>query len=109
MSENSQYLGYVVNHVFMPTKLPQKGEQSDGYYDKEEALCEVALESARTFFTQLPGGSQNETTTVLRMLEAFSDLNAASSFEAEDLVERLAGATSGGKSLTPSFRSSSLT
>lgn len=42
----AEHTGYIVNHVFLPSKLPQQDD-----YDEqcEEALLEVVFETLRTF------------------------------------------------------------
>jgi hypothetical protein len=92
-------LDYVVNHVFMPPRLPQRDEQED-YFDKDHYLCRVALESCRQFVGSLPRQQHLEGKIALRAMELYVEFNGPTPFDATDLSESLAQMKIGGASPT---------
>lgn len=59
---------YIVNHVFLPPKLPQKDDQD---CDNEVALCNLVRKYAQDHQRLLPTERQSRWDPILNMLENF--------------------------------------
>jgi len=89
-------LRYIINHVFLPPRLPQEDEQTNGVYDKDFALCCLALRSLEHFISQLPEEQRKKHHCYVKMVQSFKDLNRAKPFESGDLLQKLQDMRSGG-------------
>jgi len=85
---------YVLNHVFLPPKLPQKNDD-DTVTDRDQVLCRLAYNASRDFFTFLPQSQQAQWSTVSRMLKNF--LKGARVLDKDVLVTDISHLRDGGQ------------
>lgn len=78
-------LEYAINHVFLPPKLPQKGDLS---LPHERKLCEFAYNAARTYRSSLSSEQQrNRWVPVIAMLENLGATQADEELSQPQIVE----------------------
>ena len=58
-------LPYIINHVFLPPKLPQKDDSSPS---RDAALAETLLEGLKAFHDLLPTQQQPQWSPLIRMI-----------------------------------------
>jgi hypothetical protein len=86
-------LEFIINHVFMPTRLPQEDDKS---YGQESALCQFVLATAMDFFRQLSEAEQRLWRPALTMLDNLTRFSDDSAFDKESLRHALSRMRSGG-------------
>jgi hypothetical protein len=59
-------LHYVVDHVFLPPKLPQEDDSSDS---NDAALCDLVCQVAKAYCNDLPASKQGRWAPILKMLD----------------------------------------
>lgn len=93
---DTQRLQYLVNHVFMPPKVPQE----DDYNAKNDGeLCGTVLKCAEDYVRHLPAEKHFLWNRVARILRRLRDLHA-SNFNSQTLKSLLSEMVSGGDSLS---------
>ncbi|KAL0569705.1 hypothetical protein V5O48_012255 [Marasmius crinis-equi] len=78
----SKDLEYLINHVFLPPKLPQSDDSS---VDNAHNLCSKVLEAAVAYW------QRGENRSVIRMLENLCSLYNTDAFTMEDLKQVMLG------------------
>jgi hypothetical protein len=68
-------LHYVVDHVFLPPKLPQKDDSSDS---NDATLCDMVYQVAKAYRNVLPARTQRRWTPILEMLYNIHTLHQSS-------------------------------
>jgi len=66
---DSDILRSVVEHVFMPPKLPQVGPDNDTERKTNVALCDGLIESAQDFLKMLPPSESPLWIHMIKMME----------------------------------------
>ncbi|KAF9470842.1 hypothetical protein BDN70DRAFT_642841, partial [Pholiota conissans] len=67
-------LHYILNHVFLPPKLPQSNDNETRNNTGDVALCKLAYEAAASFLEHLPIQQRTQWATVIKMLKSLVDL-----------------------------------
>ncbi|KAF9011492.1 hypothetical protein BDZ89DRAFT_1077751 [Hymenopellis radicata] len=85
---------YIVNHVFMPLKLPQADEQTVGNYTKDHSLAECIAECAAGYSTaafQATGGHTPSSywPAILRMLQGVARIHGSRNYTTENTTALL--------------------
>ncbi len=95
MDRSTEELDYIINHVFLPPKLPQ--EYDDGHQNelRDIALCRLAHEAAVQFPQYLAECHQTQWDVVTRMLENL--LATTRLFDKEDCVAKIVNLQVGGR------------
>ena len=92
----------VVEHVFMPPKLPQKGPNEQMERETNVALCDNLLKAARAF---LPSVTASECPLWNRMIRMIKFATFAATHPFQEAVQRvLSGLTVGGMFILTVFR-----
>lgn len=65
------YLNYIINHVFLPPKLPQKNDSDDA---KSASLIEELLAALRSFQTHIPEQERLEWIPCIKMVNNMLEL-----------------------------------
>ena len=85
-------LPYIINHVFLPPKLPQKDDSSPS---RDAALAEALLEGLEAFHDLLPGPEQPQWSPLIRMIRqvlSMRDPRGGLATECvEDALEKMVG------------------
>ena len=79
-------LKYIINHVFLPLKLPQGNDYS---LENDSALSQVVADAALDFMDQLPSDKQLSWMSTVKMLWNLNDsikFNALSGNEIESQI-----------------------
>jgi hypothetical protein len=104
MESIDRHLDYLVNHVFLPPKLPQ--EEENDHHAKELSLLEFISTAADEFHRLLQepdcGANQSAITTwstVHRMLRASKDLHSSETLDADLTLKALLGMKVDGTSI----------
>jgi hypothetical protein len=94
---DSNVLHSVVEHVFMPPKLPQTGQDEKAERESNVAICHTLLEVARNFLQDLPYSQRPQWGHMIKMMEYV--LRAAKfPRETAELQRTLSNMTVGGAS-----------
>ncbi|KAH9056907.1 hypothetical protein EDB87DRAFT_1634224 [Lactarius vividus] len=67
---DSDVLRSVVEHVFMPPKLPQVGQDAKVERESNVAICHVLIEAARNFLQVLPYSQRPQWGHMIKMMES---------------------------------------
>ncbi|KAK7040132.1 hypothetical protein VNI00_009938 [Paramarasmius palmivorus] len=84
--EDLEQLHYIVNHVFLPPKLPQECDESAENYS---ALCRTIFECARKYRRFIAEDEQPLWDTVVKMLEGLCTLETAEGFSQEEVQNQM--------------------
>ncbi|KAF9474197.1 hypothetical protein BDN70DRAFT_334295 [Pholiota conissans] len=84
-------LHYILNHVFLPPKLPQSNDNEMLNKTGDLALCKLAYKAAASFPEHLPIQQRAQWATVIKMLKSLVDMvDADGGFTAQgELVEKI--------------------
>jgi hypothetical protein len=94
---DSNILCSVVEHVFMPPKLPQKAPAKEVEQETNAALCLFLLDAAHAFRQSLPHSQRSTWNHMVKMIElVWRDVKALSA--RADLQSALSDLSVGGKS-----------
>jgi hypothetical protein len=85
-------LHYVVDHVFLPPKLPQEDDSSDS---NDATLCDMVHKAAEAFCNVLPAHKQGRWTPILKMLDNIHTLHQ-SSFRDDQIISAMQDMRPGG-------------
>ena len=85
---------YVVNHVFLPPKLPQKDDK-DTNTDRDIVLCRLVSSASREFATFLPQPQQKRWSIVTEMLKNL--LDSTGPLDKDVLVTKISHLGDGGQ------------
>ena len=88
----------VVEHVFMPPKRPQAGQDLKAERELNVAICNALIEAARNFLQDLPYSQRPQWGHMIKMMES---VRRAAKFplEASELQRTLSNMTVGGESI----------
>ncbi|KAG8950798.1 hypothetical protein FRC03_012736, partial [Tulasnella sp. 419] len=92
MVELHKIPSFIINHVFMPPKLPQEDDVDE---ENEQALCETVYEAAKEFANYLSEEERTHWNRIRRMLNQFLATHRTSSLAWNDVVRLLKNAESG--------------
>ena len=95
---DSNILRSVIEHVFMPPKLPQEGPSEQIEQKINVALCENLIEAAKEFLQSLPSSQSPLWVRIIKMMES-AHRAATPPFEAADLQCVLSDMAIGGASI----------
>lgn len=90
-------LEFIINHVFLPPKLPDKADEN--FEEKDSALLGVVLGTAKAYQKQLPGPYPRWNSCV-RMLSTMSDLQNGKSLAKAKLSNAIRNMGAGGNSFS---------
>jgi hypothetical protein len=90
-------LSSVVEHVFMPPKLPQEAPTETAEQETNLALCHLLIQAARAFHQGLSHSQQSTWTRMIKMM-AFIWQNVKAPLEETDLWSALSTLPVGGES-----------
>lgn len=68
---------YILNHVFLPPKLPQKDEGDDARHVHDIALISLVHEAAGDFLTTVSAEYSQRWSSIITMLERLKDYTEA--------------------------------
>ncbi|KAG1894551.1 uncharacterized protein F5891DRAFT_714827 [Suillus fuscotomentosus] len=85
-SEDQSSYEYIINHVFLPLKLPQGSDQS---LENDLALSEAVFDAAITFSDQLPSDKLRLWTNIVKMLNNLKDSIRFSVMSAEEVEHQI--------------------
>jgi hypothetical protein len=85
----------VVEHVFMPPKLPQQAPSETTEQETSVALCRLLLEAARDFHQCLSQSQRSTWSHMIKMMELVWR-NVRASLDEADLQSTLSSLTVGG-------------
>lgn len=88
-------ISYLLNHVFLPPKLPQR-DDNDKDTDRNVALCRLVSDASREFSKFLPQSQQRQWSTVSRMVRNL--LEATRVLDKDVLVTNISTLVYGGQS-----------
>ncbi|KIK69250.1 hypothetical protein GYMLUDRAFT_255795 [Collybiopsis luxurians FD-317 M1] len=86
MGYTSNQIRYVINHIFLPPKLPQENDQSG---DLDNIIASMALEAAKRFRTRLDTDNNRKWGAVMKMLRDFRDLQQTNILDKEKVAKAL--------------------
>jgi hypothetical protein len=66
---DSNTLSSVVEHVFIPPRLPQEAPTEAAEQETNKALCHLLIEAARAFHEYLPDPQQSTWTHMIKMMK----------------------------------------
>jgi len=89
---SKQDLLYVLNHVFLPPKLPQEDDYDPGH---DFALCRFAYDASREFSPLLSPVQQRQWSFVSRMIKRL--LKATSALDRNEFVREILSLERGGQ------------
>ena len=85
---------YIVNHVFMPLKLPQEDDRST---IREHALADLVAESSARYYARGAQPPSIPSSTVTKLLSGLTQLyDEEDDYTAEAVADRLADMKTGG-------------
>ena len=70
---SNHYLDYIINHVFLPLKLPQKSDESADNY---AALCRVIAQCSEQYRERVPDHEKPIWDPIVKMLNTLCALEA---------------------------------
>ncbi|KAG1740597.1 hypothetical protein EDB19DRAFT_1828418 [Suillus lakei] len=85
-STDQSGLEYIINHVFLPLKLPQGSDHS---LENDLALAQVVVEAALAFSDQLPSDKQLLWMSSLKMLQNLRDSVRFSAMSAKEVESQI--------------------
>lgn len=85
-------LEYLLNHVFLPPKLPQ---EDDADAERDAVLCRLVYNCSSNFCTYLSQHQQENWSTVINMLEALDKITGA--FDKGVVAKEISNLNDGGK------------
>ena len=85
----------VIEHVFLPPRLPQAGPSEETEHKTNEALCNNLVDAARDFLKIVPSSQRPLWKHMIKMME----LAAAVPFEEADLQRVFSDMAVGGMSI----------
>ena len=88
----------VIEHVFMPPKLPQKAPGDDMEKEVNVALCDNLIEAAQDFIQHVPPSQSPLWTRMIKMMQS-ARRAATASFKEADLQRALSDMAIGGTSM----------
>jgi hypothetical protein len=88
----------VIEHVFLPPKLPQAGPSEESEHKTNLALCSSLVEAARHFLQNVPSSQRPLWTQMIRMME-LARRSAKVPFEEADLQRVFSDMVVGGTSM----------
>jgi hypothetical protein len=86
----------VVEHVFMPPKLPQEAPTETDERNTNGALCDLLIDAAQAFHQCLSHSQQSTWTNMIKMMKLIRQ-NVKTPLEAKDLQSVLSTLTDGGE------------
>lgn len=95
---DSNVLRSVVEHVFMPPKLPQSGQDEKAERESNVAICHALIEAARNFLQNLPYSQRPQWGHMIKMMESVRRA-AKFPFETAELQRTLSNMIIGGASI----------
>ena len=95
---DSDVLRSVVEHVFMPPKLPQAAQDHKAEREVNVAICRALIEAARNFLQDLPYSQRPQWGHMIKMMES-ARLAAKFPLETAELQRTLSSMTVGGASI----------
>src|SRR5258708_4844951 len=95
-STDQSGLEYIINHVFLPLKLPQGSDHS---LENDLALAQVVVEAALAFSDQLPSDKQLLWMSSLKMLQNLRDSVRFSAMSAREVESQINAMDNKGPSL----------
>ena len=87
----------VLEHVFMPPKLPQTGQDHKAERELNVAICHLLIEAARKFLQDLPYSQRSQWGHMIKMMESISRA-AKFPLETAELQRTLSNMNVGGES-----------
>jgi hypothetical protein len=93
---DSDILNSIVEHVFMPPKLPQEAPTETHERNTNEALCDLLIETAEDFHQCLSHSKQWTWANMRKMMKLIRQ-NVKTALEATDLQSMLSALTIGGE------------
>ena len=88
----------VIEHVFLPPKLPQAGPSEDNEHKANGALCDSLVEAARDFLQNLPSSQRPLWAHMIKMMD-LTRRAVKVQFEESDLQHVFSDMTIGGMSI----------
>ena len=88
----------VIEHVFMPPKLPQKAPDGDMEQEVHVALCDNLIEAAHDFTQNVPPSQYPLWTRMIKTMQ-LARCAATASFNEDDLQHTLSNMAIGGTSM----------
>jgi len=95
---DSDILHSVIEHVFLPPRLPQAGPSEEMEHKTNVALCNSLVEAARDFLQNVTSSQRPLWTHVIKMME-LARRAAKVPFEEADLQHVFSGMAVGGMSM----------
>ncbi|KAG8920981.1 hypothetical protein FRC02_000520, partial [Tulasnella sp. 418] len=92
MVKSKKKLLFVINHVFMPLKLPQKDDLDE---ENEQTLCKIVYETAQEFEDAVPAEERPRWNRLLKMLQEFMTAHRFLKLSKDDIIRSLKDAQSG--------------
>jgi hypothetical protein len=94
MEEDTIAFRHIVNHVFMPLRLPQAYDQPEEDFSRDYALARAVLVSATSFVEaaarDLPNiGGQSRWIHALKMLDHVAQLHTSQPFSEDEIKHSL--------------------
>lgn len=91
---DSETLEYIINHVFLPPKLPQKAE--DHTDAKNSTLLKILQYIAETYLQNGTDSERSQWTLIIRMLTSLRSLENGSSLPIKEFCDVVVGMKTGG-------------
>ncbi len=93
---------YIVNHVFMPLRLPQADEQAVGDYTKDHHLAKCIAECAAGYSTAAFQATEGHAPSshwpaIVRMMQGVAMIHGCKDYTAESIIDGFARLQPGGK------------
>ena len=86
-------LKYLINHIFLPLKLPQSEDQD---IDKDLAICDRIIACGRNFQQLLPACRTSTWDLILTMMERLRDLLSTNTLNKDKLLSWMKDLKPGG-------------
>ncbi|KAL7275320.1 hypothetical protein RUND412_001745 [Rhizina undulata] len=93
MALTSEQLEYIINHLFLPPKLPQKADEGVG--EKEAALLTCVYNAAEAYEHHLAGSAKKQWVSIVNMLSKAKKIQHSGSFSMDRLVSAMVGMSCG--------------
>lgn len=97
---SSKDLEFIINHVFLPPKLPDKADEN--VEEKGSALLGIVLGTAKAYQKQLPG-PYPRWNSCIRMLSTMGDLQTGKSLAGARLGNAIKNMRAGGNDFFASY------